>query len=267
MAAARTGTENGTRSRGATPCGVAGRPAAVPAAHRGVTPASAPEAATAIATAARTTAAAVTVAEAAGPPAPGRQRQRERSDATVEDLLAAARGLFATEGYAATSLDAVCERAGVTKGALYHHFAGKQQLFSAVYTREQQRLAEIISVAYLAVADDLWEAVCEGSRAYLEASLDPGVQRITLFDAPGALGWEAMRNLAVNCRDLTRRGVSRAIKAGAIAPRAADPLTSMLYGGLSESAMAIVRADDPQAALDETLVDLRLIFDALAAKG
>ncbi|MEW2522104.1 TetR/AcrR family transcriptional regulator [Actinacidiphila alni] len=193
----------------------------------------------------------------------GRPTQRERSDATVEDLLTAARALFAADGYAATSLDAVCERAGVTKGALYHHFSGKKQLFSAVYTREQERLAERISAAYLRV-EDPWEAVYEGSRAYLEASLDPEVQRITLLDAPGALGWEAMRDLGVNCRQLTLRGVKYAIKQGAVAPRPPDPLTSMLYGGLSESAMAIVRAEDPRAALAETLADLRKLFDALA---
>ncbi|WP_327291823.1 TetR/AcrR family transcriptional regulator [Streptomyces sp. NBC_01198] len=194
-----------------------------------------------------------------------RPTQRERSDATVEDLLAAARTLFANSGYAATSLDAVCEGAGVTKGALYHHFAGKKQLFSAVYAREQERLAARITAAYVAVADDPWEAVLEGCRAYLEASLDPEVQRITLFDAPGALGWEAMRDLGVNCRELTRKGIARAIRKGAILERPAAPLTSMLYGGLSESAMAIVRADDPQAALGEALADLRTLFDALAA--
>ncbi|SHN11983.1 TetR/AcrR family transcriptional regulator [Actinacidiphila paucisporea] len=194
-----------------------------------------------------------------------RPTQRERSDATVEDLLDAARTLFATVGYAATSLDAVCERAGVTKGALYHHFAGKKQLFSAVYTREQERLSARITTAYLAVAADPWEAVFEGCRAYLEAALDPEAQRITLFDAPGALGWEAMRDLGVNCREQTRKGVARAIEQGAISPRPADPLASMLYGGLSESAMAIARTADPQAALRDVLTDLRKLFDALAA--
>jgi AcrR family transcriptional regulator len=193
-----------------------------------------------------------------------RPTQQERSDATVEDLLAAARALFATAGYAATSLDAVCERAGVTKGALYHHFSGKKQLFAAVYAREQERLNERITAAYRAVTDP-WGAVFEGCRAYLEASLDPAVQRITLLDAPGALGWEAMRDVGVNCRELTRKGVARAVRKGAIPARPADPLTSMLYGGLSENAMAIVRADDPQAALDEALTDLRRLFDALAA--
>jgi AcrR family transcriptional regulator len=193
-----------------------------------------------------------------------RQRQRERSDATVDDLVTAARALFAADGYAATSLDAVCERAGVTKGALYHHFTGKKELFGAVFAREQEALAEAISAAYRNVADAPWEAVFEGSRAYLVASLDPEVQRITLFDAPGALGWEKMRTLGYDCRELTLRGVARAIRKGAISARPADPLTSMLYGGLSESAMAVARAEDPRAALEETLDGLRKLFDAIA---
>jgi AcrR family transcriptional regulator len=198
--------------------------------------------------------------------APSGRRQRERSDATVEDLLTAARELFAADGYAATSLDAVCDRAGVTKGALYHHFSGKQQLFSAVYAREQDHLNARITAAYAEAADDPWEAVYQGSRAYLEASLDPGVQRITLLDAPGALGWELTHELGDNCRALTLRGVERAIRRGAVAPQAAEPLASMLYGGLSESAMAVVRSADPGAALAETLAGLRLMFDALAAE-
>jgi AcrR family transcriptional regulator len=195
-----------------------------------------------------------------------RQRQRERSDATVEELLTAARALFAADGYAATSLDAVCERAGVTKGALYHHFSGKQQLFGAVYAREQQRLADAVSAAYVIAAAEPWRAVYEGCRAYLEASLDPEVQRITLLDAPGALGWEAMRDLADNCRELTRRGVARAIRKGAIPPGPADPLASLLYGGLSESAMVVARAADPPGALSETLTELRRLFDAIAVR-
>jgi AcrR family transcriptional regulator len=194
-----------------------------------------------------------------------RSTQQERSDATVEDLLVAARALFAADGYTATSLEAVCERAGVTKGALYHHFAGKKQLFAAVYGREQQRMNELITAAYFTV-EEPWDAVFEGSRAYLEACLDPEVQRITLFDAPSALGWEAMREVDDSCRELTRQGVDRAIRKGAIPARPAAPLTSMLFGGLSESAMAIVRADDPRAALDEALVDLRRLFDALAGR-
>jgi AcrR family transcriptional regulator len=192
-----------------------------------------------------------------------RQRRRERSDATVEDLIRAGRVLFAADGYAGTSLDAVCERAGVTKGALYHHFAGKQQLFSAVYSREQEQLAATISAAYREAAGDSWQAVFEGGRAYLEASPDPEVQRITLFDAHGALGREAMRDLGVNCRELTLAGVERAVRKGAIPPRPAGPLTSMLYGGVSESAMAVVRTEDPQAALRETRDDLRTLFDAI----
>jgi AcrR family transcriptional regulator len=84
-----------------------------------------------------------------------RRSQQERSEATTTALVAAARELFAQDGLAATSVEAVCARAGVTKGALYHHFAGKRELFAAVFSAEQERLAAAIVAAYGA-HEDLW---------------------------------------------------------------------------------------------------------------
>ena len=83
--------------------------------------------------------------------------QQERTELTTTSLVAAGRELFAADGYAATSLDAVVERAGLTKGALYHHFAGKRELFAAVFEAEQRRLNEVVAVAYTGI-DDPWEA-------------------------------------------------------------------------------------------------------------
>ncbi|HSA51569.1 MAG TPA: helix-turn-helix domain-containing protein [Yinghuangia sp.] len=197
-----------------------------------------------------------------------RRTQQERSGATTAELLAAARELFATDGYAATSLDAVCLRAGVSKGALYHHFRNKEALFHAVYTAEEARIAEAVAAAYLAVqARDRWEAVYEGCKAYLVMCLDPGVQRITLLDAPGALGVEAVDEVIVLCVKQMRAGVKRAIEAGCIAPRPVEPLARLLFGGLSEAAKTIGRAADPQRATQEALDELRRVFDALAASA
>jgi AcrR family transcriptional regulator len=193
-----------------------------------------------------------------------RQTQRERSDATVDDLVRAARALFAEDGYAATSLEAICDRAGVSKGALYHHFSSKRDVFRVVYEREQEHLSEVVRGAAAKEAERPWEAVFEGCRAFLEASLDPQVQRITQLDAPGALGWEGMRELSGNCLELTRLGVARAVESGAIPARPVDPLTFLLYGALGESALAIARAKDQPAALAETVAELRTLFDALA---
>jgi AcrR family transcriptional regulator len=194
-----------------------------------------------------------------------RPTQRERSDNTIEDLLKAARELFARHGYTATSLDAVCEAANVTKGALYHHFTNKQHLFRAVYEREQARLAAIVARAYRDSGSGSWDAVFVGARVFLVEVLNPDVQRISLLDAPGALGWETMREISTDCLGMMREGVRRAAASGDITPHSVSALTHMLYGALCETAMAVARADDQTVALDLALAELRGLFDALAA--
>src|SRR5260370_38476212 len=108
-----------------------------------------------------------------------RRTQAERTEATTGALVDAARELFAADGYAATSLAAVAARANVTKGAVYHHFEGKHELFEAVFTREVERLAAPLVAAY-ARKTDPWEAFKAGGRAFLDRCLDPDVQRIVL---------------------------------------------------------------------------------------
>jgi AcrR family transcriptional regulator len=195
-----------------------------------------------------------------------RLTQRERSDSTIEELLSAARTLFAERGYNATSLDAVVEAAHLTKGALYHHFTGKQNLFKAVYEREQARLAHIVARAYLGARPDSWEAVFVGARAFLVEVLAPDIQRINLLDAPGALGTEEMREINSGCLKMMEEGVRRASVSGDIAPHSVTALTNLLYGGLCETAMAVARAEDQQQALDAGITELRTLFDALALK-
>jgi AcrR family transcriptional regulator len=167
--------------------------------------------------------------------------QRERSDATTTDLVTAARELFAQDGYAGTLLDDVVARAGVTKGALYHHFKGKRELFEAVYAREQVALAKIVHRAY-ANEDDRWEGLHAGCRAYFEACLDPGVQRITLLDGPAVLGWERVRE--IEDRHTTaglRMGLEASVEHGLIRPRPLEPLVQMLNGAMCDAAMLVAR--------------------------
>src|SRR5947207_4410833 len=101
--------------------------------------------------------------------------QHQRTEATTAALVEAARDLFAEDGYAATSLDAVVSKAGLTKGALYHHFAGKRELFAAVFAAEQDTLIEVVAAAY-AEREDPWEAFEAACRAFVEACQEPGVQ-------------------------------------------------------------------------------------------
>lgn len=191
--------------------------------------------------------------------------QQQRSDATRAQLLEAARECFAADGYAATLLDDVVRRAGVTKGALYHHYKGKRELFEAVFEREQQQLAEIAAGAY-ARKRDHWAGVHASCRAHLEATLDPGVQRITLLDGPSVLGWERLRELEDRHGIAAlRRGLRRAVDEGIIAPRPIEPLLQMLYGALCEAAMYAARSEDPAKATREVLAEVRVMLDALRA--
>jgi AcrR family transcriptional regulator len=192
-----------------------------------------------------------------------RRTQAERTEATTGALVDAARELFALDGYAATSLAAVAARANVTKGAVYHHFEGKQQLFEAVFTREVERMATPLVAAY-ARKKDPWDAFKAGCRAFLDECLDPDVQRIVLLDALTAIGWEQVRRLESPLLEMMELGIARAIEAGRIAPRPPDPLASFLYGALCETAMIVARADDQKVAHRQAVAEIGRILDGLA---
>jgi AcrR family transcriptional regulator len=190
--------------------------------------------------------------------------QRERSETTTQALVAAARELFAADGYAATSLDAVVGRAGVTKGALYHHFAGKRELFAAVFAAEQEKLLAQVAAA-AARSTDPWEGFEAGAIAFVEGCQEPGVQRIFLLDAPVALGWETIRRLESGSMTLMLAGIERAVEAGRIAPSSPAQLAHLLFGAICEIAMVVARAPDQDAALAEATAELRSMLRALAA--
>jgi AcrR family transcriptional regulator len=192
-----------------------------------------------------------------------RRTQAERTEATTTALVGAARELFARDGYDATSLDAVAARANMTKGAVYHHFNGKRQLFEAVFTREVEQLATPLVEAY-ARKKDPWEAFKAGCRAFLDECLDPELQRIVLLDALAAIGWEQVRQLEGPLLDMMQLGISRAAEAGRIAPRPPAPLAHFLYGALCETAMIVARADDQKAAHRQAVSEINRILDGLA---
>jgi len=116
----------------------------------------------------------------------------EYSESTRHALVDSAVDLFTKRGYAATSLDEVAKRARVTKGALYHHFSGKQALFEAAFdaveSRVMTRLAEIV-----VGPGDPWERAMNGIQQYIKICLDPAYQRIVVHEAPVVMGWERWR--------------------------------------------------------------------------
>ena len=190
--------------------------------------------------------------------------QQERTEATTSALLGAARELFAADGYPATSLDAVVEKAGMTKGALYHHFEGKQDLFAAVFAAELERMTEAITATYASKRDS-WDAFQAASRTFFECCLEPGLQRIFLLDAPKALGFEKIRELESGLLELMRAAIQRAIDEGRLRRRDPAPLAGLLFGAMCEAAMDVARAPDQAKAQRETLAELRRLLDSLAS--
>ncbi len=191
-----------------------------------------------------------------------RRTQAERTASTTTALVDAARELFAQDGYAATSLDAVAAKARVTKGAVYHHFQGKQQLFEAVFVREVARLCAAMPAVYASKRDP-WDAFAACCRAFLEECLEPGVQRIMLLDALAAVGWEGLRRMEAPMMELMEIAIARAVDSGRIAPRPAAPLAVFLYGALCETAMNVARADNQKTAHRRALAELSHVLAGL----
>jgi AcrR family transcriptional regulator len=171
--------------------------------------------------------------------------QAERSETTRAALIAAARTLFAERGYGGVGTEEIVRGAGVTRGALYHHFAGKRELFRAVYEAVERDVVDQIAESAIASASDPLAALHAGAEAFLDACEDPAVQRIALMDAPSVLGWEEWREIGMSYGlGLTEASLKAALDAGLIEPQPVRPLAHLLLGALDEGAMLVARADD-----------------------
>jgi len=185
-------------------------------------------------------------------------RQAERSASTRAKLIKAARTLFARHGYAGVATEQIVRRAGVTRGALYHQFPAKEDLFLAVYEQVERELTESVA-ASLAGEASPFAAMRAGIRVFLEACRTPEVQRVVLIDGPSVLGWERWRAVADQYGlGLLQAVIAAAVDAGELAPVAVEPLAHLLMGALDEAALLVVRdpgATDVVVATFERLVD------------
>lgn len=184
-------------------------------------------------------------------PSAPRRTQAQRTAATRALLLAAGRELFATQGYAAVSTQAIVDAAGVTRGALYHQFGDKTGLFSEVYEQAEQDIVAAISARIVAAGlTDQLEAMRVGARLFLEECSAPGVQRIVLIDAPSVLGWQRWREVGEKYGlGVIEAMLAQAISDGVIPEQPLRPTAHVLLGALDEAALFVARADDADAAL------------------
>ncbi len=172
-----------------------------------------------------------------------------RSERTRTALLATARDLFANDGYAATSTPAIVQAAHVTRGALYHHFIDKEDLFRTVVEREQATIAASIDAAADGL-DDPVAAIRAGGEAFLEAMRDPGRRRILLIDGPAVLGSQAMREIDDRHAGRTlAEGVQAAIDAGRMQPLPAAAVAALLNAAFD----TVAEHDDERGEYQQAL--------------
>lgn len=193
-------------------------------------------------------------------------RQEERRSATLRAILSAAEKLFGNKGYEATSVDQIAASAGVAKGAVYHHFKRKKDVFEAVFERVSGRLVEAIAEDVrpdLGVIDQL----VSSTQQYFKLCGDPSVARITLRDAPAVLGHERWREL-----DEAHFGGSmifafrHAMAIGAIKAVPVDPLAKMFLAAIQTAALDCAQSEEFAAAAEPYLTSLEAMLAGLVVK-
>ena len=165
-------------------------------------------------------------------------------------MLDAARSLFAEKGYHGAAAEEIVGRAGLTRGALYHHFEDKKDLFRVVVDEMEGEIDEEIEAAERA-QPGLLEAVMAGYRAFIDAVLDPEMRRTFFLEGPSLRGWEWREIDARHAVGKIEEGLEALIAEGHMEPQSVKPLARLINGALLEAAFFVAASEDPEAARDE----------------
>jgi AcrR family transcriptional regulator len=177
-----------------------------------------------------------------------RRSQQERSRTTRAALVTSARRLFAERGYAHVPAEEIVTTAGVTRGALYHHFADKQQLFRAVFEELEGEVTAEVAAA-VAAAPDRPTSMVVGLGRFLDVCQRPEVAQIALTDAPAVLGWQTWREIeARHGLGVITEGLQAAARDGLLVPAPVPVLAQLVLSAVIEAALLITHAADPAAA-------------------
>lgn len=192
-----------------------------------------------------------------------RRTQRDRSASTKSALTAAARELFATRGYADVPADEIVRAAGVTRGALYHHYGDKQGLFRAVLEElEQEVTAEIVEV--FERETDTLTTLAVALDVFLTACMRDDVRQISLTDAPTVIGWAAWRELEAEYGlGVLIKRLEKAVEDGALLPLPVPTAAQLILSTVLEAARMIAEAEDRAAKRAEVQEVLGVWFAAL----
>jgi len=185
--------------------------------------------------------------------------------ATRDALIQAGLELFTERGYAEVGTEEIVARANVTRGALYHHFRDKRDLFRVVFERVEVELMQRVA-ARMEGAEGAWELMTAGMRSFLDACDEPSVKQIALTDAPVVLGWQEWREIDNrHGLGLTRAALEGAVEAGVLRPIAVDAMAHLLVAALSEAAFVIANAERPRKARREVETALVELLEGLRA--
>jgi len=197
-----------------------------------------------------------------------RRTQAERAAETREALIEAARPLFAAQGFAEVALETIVRAAGVTRGALYHHFADKTELFAAVFEKVEGEVAARMGEAIAASNQtDPVEVMRLGADFWLDVCSDPEVQRIVLVDAPAVLGWTRWTEIGDRYNTgMVRALLTNAVETGRIPPQPIEATVLTILGAMREATLYVARAEDHDQARKDAGAVMNRLIRALDAK-
>lgn len=194
----------------------------------------------------------------------GKGVRATQAEQTRSALIAAARQLFAEHGFHATGTHDIVALAGVTRGALQHHFPRKGELFRAVFEQIEQDLIDRANAQDLSEVGATWAQLKSSFGSFLEAATQAEVQRIILIDGPAVLGWAEWRNLETHYGlGVIERAVKDGIAAGQIRVQQPRPLAHLIFAVIEEAALMVANAPDPVSVRREVDVALQTMLSAL----
>lgn len=173
-------------------------------------------------------------------------------------LIAAGRKAFASEGFAAASMDELTASVGLTRGALYHNFGDKKGLLAAVVAQVDGEMAARARMASVEVGDGWQQLLAEGA-AYIAMALDPEVRRIVLLDGPAFLGDPSHWPSQNACLQATKQAVGKLIADGVMKSADIEAAARLLCGAALNAALWVAASDDPQSALPKAVDAFRLM--------
>ena len=194
----------------------------------------------------------------------------EQRKMTVKKLIHIATEEFASKGYAGASTETIVQKVGLTRGALYHHFKNKAGLFSAVFEAAQEEIGRRVEKS-TEKAEDPWERLIFGCRAFLKASSDPTLQQIVVIDGPAVLKWETVRQIDLTLEQGSLSLLKECIKElrdqNTIQALPVEALAHLLSGAMDEAAVWIAQSDDSQLSLAQAQKTLEVLLSSLKIKG